>query len=181
MANRVKGVWFVTARRYLDEREPDVVARMLARMPPEHASAFREPAASAWYPEEALACTLRLLREETRTFRDERFAELMETMTLVGLSRFFRTVLGLSSLPFVLRRIPEMWKLIRRGEGRVNVETSAHGATIRYTQFPWFVDPNYPLLTLGSIRALVSASRASADVRVAHTADDALTVEVTYR
>lgn len=181
-SSEVKGAWFTSARRYLTESgQDDVAERMIARLEPPHLEAFRDPIASAWYPEETLATTLRILREETRAERDERFVQVMQGITHVGLNRFFRLVLDLSSADFVLRKIPVMWGHIRRGAGKVEVQTDPRGATIRYSEFPWFSDPNYRLLTVGSIRTLLVACNTSGDVRVGESFHDALTIEITYR
>ena len=47
-----------------------------------------------------------------------------------------------------------MWRQIRRGAGRVEVETLPGRCLIRYREFPYFDDPNYVLLTRGSLEAL---------------------------
>lgn len=166
MASEVKGVWFISARRFLEENgRGAVVDRVSARLPAQFRGAFTEPSASEWYPEEALAVTLRLLREEGGAARDDEFIALIEGITLVGINRFFRLLLSVASADFVLRKIPVMWDHIRRGDGRVVVETSTAGATIRYSMFPWFHDPVYPLMTLGSIRALLRVVGVHSEVR----------------
>lgn len=182
MGNEVKGVWFVSARRYLAETgQEDVARRMIERLDEPHRATFASPAPSDWYPEATLAETLRMLREETGAARDERFVALMQAITHVGINRFFRLVLSVSSADFVLRKIPVMWGHIRRGAGKVSVETGDRGATIRYSEFPWFDEPTYRLMTEGSIRALLAAVDVSADVRVGSFTRSSLLVNVTYR
>lgn len=182
MASEVKGVWFVTARRYLMESgQEDVIARMVARLDEPHRTTFATPSASEWYPEASLAATLQLLREECGSQREERYVALMEAITLVGINRFFRLVLAVSSADFVLRKIPTMWAHIRRGAGKVTVETDERGATIRYSEFPWFDEPTYRLMTEGSIRALLGAVNVAGDVRLGAFTRSTLVVNVTYR
>jgi hypothetical protein len=181
MTSEVKGVWFVSARRYLDEQKMHGVAdRILAKISAPHRAAFAEPGASEWYPEEALAETLRLLRHETRTGSDEQFTQLMEGITQVGINRFFRLLLSVASADFVLRKIPIMWHQIRRGDGQVQVTTDARGALIQYTEFPWFHDPVYPLMTLGSIRALLVVVGAPAHVSLGPSTRSSQQVLVSY-
>ena len=75
---------------------------------------------------------------------------------IIGVNRFFRVLLRLSSPAFVLRQTPTMWRQIRRGQGRGEVEPVPGGTLIRYRDFPWFDDVNYRLLAKGSLGAIVA-------------------------
>ena len=66
-----------------------------------------------------------------------------------------------------------MWTLLRRGVGRVVVQEGRGEAVVRYSEFPYFDDVHYRLLTVGAIRSLLNLCRAEnprVDV-LAHTRD----------
>jgi len=139
--SEVKGPWFVAMRAWLDANASgEVSARVLERMPAEHRGALREPLPSEWYPEEALASALAAVDAEIARGDREAFLALMEACTEIGLSRFFRVLLRISTPGFVLRQVPTMWRQIRRGAGEVEVVEQDGIAELRYRAFPWFED-----------------------------------------
>jgi hypothetical protein len=69
---------------------------------------------------------------------------------------FFRLLMRLGSPTLVLRKAPAMWNHIRRGAGHVAVEANEAGGVLRFTEFPYFRDLHYRLLTIGAVRALVT-------------------------
>lgn len=181
--SEVKGVWFVTARAYLVEHHGESVADEVAqRMSPAHRAALATPLASEWYPELALAEALAAMREVVARGRAAEFARLLDACTTLGIGRFFRVMLGLTSTTFVLRQVPTMWGQIRRGAGQVSVEQSDDSTLVRYAEFPWFKEDDYIVLTLESLRALTRvAARREPHVSLVERRRDALTVEIRHR
>ena len=163
--SEVKGVWFVTARAWVAGHGEDALGRVLLGMDPEWRPALTDPLTSGWYAEEALQQALRAMRRELSLEREHDFLRAMRECTEIGISRFFRALVRLSSPPFVLRQVPTMWRQIRRGAGRVEVETLAGRSIIHYREFPYFDDENYRLLTRGSLEALTSLTAPGRTVR----------------
>ncbi len=156
MSSEVKGVWFVTARSYvLAHGGAPALEALLGYMDREHHEAITEPLASAWYPERALGQALAGMRQTLAGGDASEFREIMEECTRIGVNRFFRVLIRVSAPAFVLRQVPTMWRMIRRGDGDVVVEPTAGGTLIHYSGFPCFDDANYRLMTKGSLAALV--------------------------
>ncbi len=168
MPSEVKGVWFVTARSYIERQfGSDTLDRIVDSIPREYRGAIEEPLASTWYPEEALQQALSAMHVELANADDKRFVEIVEESTREGVTRFFRVLLRVSTPGFVLRRVPTMWKQIRRGAGKVEVTVTDGDIVIEYTEFPYFEDKLYRLLTLGSLRGLVElATHRGADIQI---------------
>lgn len=178
-SSEVKGVWFVSLAKHLEGKgRRKVLDGTFARLSPTHP--LRDPIASAWYPERDLQMALVALREAAGGLSSDAFATLMSDVTEEGIGRFFRVVLGLASPGFVFKNIPVMWSRIRRGAGKVVVDVQPEAAVVRYTDFPWFADENYRLLTVGSLRTLQRVAGAKGAVEIVHRADDALTVKVSF-
>ena len=102
----------------------------------------------------------------------------MEGCTEIGVSRFFRVLLRLSTPGFVLRQVPTMWRHIRRGRGEVRVREEDGAFVLEYSDFPWFADPLYEHLTVGSVRALVRIATGKAPTIRAEGLGDRLTLWV---
>jgi hypothetical protein len=181
--SEVKGVWFVSMRAWLgDHASADERAAMLEAILSEYRPAFADPLVSEWYPEPMLASALYAAHRVLAEGDDERFVRIIEGCTEVGVNRFFRLLLRLSSVGFVAKLVPTMWKQIRRGVGEVHVETVGDEARIFYRRFPRFADPLYPLMTLGSLRALVRISTgAEPVVEIRDRGADFLTVAIGVR
>jgi hypothetical protein len=154
--SEVKGIWFVTARSYvLEEHGPERLAAMAAMMDERWRSVLREPLTSVWYPEQALSQALAAMCAVLANGSQDRFTRVVEDCTAVGVSRFFKVMLLVSSARFALRQVPTMWRHIRRGAGRVEVADRKTGTLVAYREFPYFDDPNYRSLTLGSLTAML--------------------------
>jgi hypothetical protein len=99
----------------------------------------------------------------------------------MAVHHFFRALLRLVPPATMLRKVPTMWGLIRRGAGRVVVDADETHAVVRYGEFPYFDDLNYRLLTLGAIRSLMTLCGATgARVELGAHTRDSLRVDVTY-
>jgi hypothetical protein len=181
--SEVKGVWFTTARRYILEMQggEELLAAVSHRVDRAYRELIVDPYPSEWYPERALQQAMHAMYAILAKNDDAVFIDHMEACTTLGVNHFFRALMRMSSPAAILKKTPAMWNHIRRGAGAVEVEADEAVATIRYTEFPYFRDPNYRLLTLGAVRALVRVC--GGDVRaldVVHYAWDAMTVRVTY-
>ncbi len=160
--SEVKGLWFVSARRLLAKRYGDeILAAVIAAMPPELRDAMAAPLPSEWYPEEALQEALRVVHQVVAMGSADRMLQLLEDCTLVGINHFWRTALRVASAEFSLRALPATWKHMRRGPGVLAVDVAKARGVIRYTRFPYFDDVNYRLLVLGAVGPLLSISTGS--------------------
>jgi hypothetical protein len=178
--SEVKGIWFDSARGWLTRHhDPSVLQRIERRVPSPYRGILVDPLTSQWYPEAALAEMLAALRAELTDGSEASFVQLIEQITLDGVGRFFRLVLALASPSFVLRKVPVLWARMRRGAGRVEVAAAAGAVRLRYREFPWFDDPNYRLMTVGTLVGICKAAGArTPQVTVVDWAPDALDVDV---
>jgi hypothetical protein len=179
----VKGVWFTTARRYVLERHgEDILARVAEEMPDAMRDALTAPLASHWYPEEALQHGMRAIHHVVADGDSDRFVAIMQACTELGVSHFFRALIRLGTPAMVLRKVPAMWKLIRRGPAAtIVVDADAARAVVSYADFPYFDDPNYRSLTVGSLRAVTwICARRMPRVEIVRHSRDALSVIVRY-
>jgi hypothetical protein len=186
-ASEVKGLWFVIGKRYvLETYGVRVLEECRTLLGERHGAALADPLPSQWYPEETLQQMLAVLDLVIARGDPNAFVKIIESCSLLAVNHFFRTLLRLVPPATMLRKIPTMWTLIRRGAGRVVVEAGDAHAVIRYSEFPYFDDVHYRLLTVGAIRSLLTLctgkSAESQDVRVeiADHSQDTLTVHVRW-
>jgi hypothetical protein len=180
--SEVKGVWFVVGRRYvLDQHGAAAFRECIALLGDRHGAALGSPLASHWYPEEALQQVLGVLDLVIARSDPDEFLRIVESCSLIAINHFFRTLLRLVPPATMLRKIPTMWTLIRRGVGRVVVEAAGHEAVVRYSEFPYFGDVHYRLLTVGAIRALLTLCGATnGRVEILSHSEDTLTVQARW-
>jgi len=180
--SEVKGLWFTVGRSYIVENYgPEILAACIERLGERHGLIFAEALPSEWYPEETLQQTLGVLDVVVARGDQREYLRLIEECSLIAVNRFFRALLRLVPPPTMLRKIPTMWTLIRRGAGRVAVEADDAGAIVRYSEFPYFEDVHYRLLTVGAIRALLTLCGARGGrVDVAEYTPDSITMDVRY-
>jgi hypothetical protein len=180
--SEVRGLWFTTAQKYvLDTAGAEALEAMVMRVERQYKEILTSPQPNEWYPERALQQALAAMHFVVTGGNDARFITAMEECTIQGVNRFFRMFLRLGSPATLLRKTPAMWSHIRRGAGNVDVTAGNTDARIKFTDFPYFRDPNYRLLTLGAVRALVTMSGARDPVVEMHGADyDWMTVDVRY-
>lgn len=181
--SEVKGIWFVAALDYARDAHGDARMRQLIETSRhKYADVYRNPVGSAWYPEEALQQLLTLLYDVLAQQHDSTFERIVEGCTEQGVNRLFQMLLRMSSPAFVLRHVPTMWRQIRRGPGQVVVENHDGHSVIRYSEFPWFWDKSYRLLTTASLRAIVRCCANEAPrVEVLDHTSDTLSVRLAYR
>lgn len=180
--NEVKGVWFVTARDYVAERHGQArLDAMVQRMGPQMGPTLADPAVSAWYPEGHLQAMLRALDAELAAGDPDRFVDEIVGCSEQGMGRFFRSLARLASPGFVLRQSPTTWKMLRRGPGTMQAQRVDGGTLIRYREFPYFHDPLYRLMAVGTVQSLVEVSTgARVAVEVAHWAASELDLAVSH-
>jgi len=179
VGSEIKGAWFVAARAWLEERGALETAATALNGDVRHA--LLEPIPAAWYPEEVLQEAMRGVRTAVVPSSDA-FVDAMDGCTVIGTSRFFRALLRVASPAFVLRQVPTMWRQIRRGDAKVAVMIDGDRARIQYSEFPYFSDENYRLLTEGSLRAVVrTCTGRDPKVTVLRSTADSLNVELRWR
>lgn len=162
LKSEVKGSWFVTGRNFIEREGGDaLLGRVEQHLGEDRRHCLRDPLPSEWYQEEDLQQVLAGVREELAGGSSGRFLKCMEGCTEIGINRFFRVVLRMTSARFALRQVPAMWKQIRRGAGHVAVRPEPDRMVLEYSQFPYFADENYRLLTQGSLAAVAVASTGS--------------------
>lgn len=180
--SEVKGLWFTVGRRYvLENHGEEMLAECVARLGDRHGPVFADPLSSAWYPEETLQQTLGVLSVVLAHGDNDRYVRIIEECSLLAVHHFFRALLRLVPPATMLRKIPTMWSLIRRGAGRVVVDADETHAVVQYSDFPFFDDLNYRLLTLAAIRSLMTLCGAlEARVELGPHTRDSLRVDVTF-
>jgi hypothetical protein len=180
--SEVKGLWFTVGRRYVLERYgQEMLDACVARLGERHGPVFADPLPSEWYPEETLQQTLAVLDVLVARGDQALYVDILEECSLLAVHHFFRALLRLVPPQTMLRKVPTMWTLIRRGVGRVTVEADETHAVVRYTEFPYFDDVHYRLLTLGAIRSLMTlCGTKHARVEIAGHTHDSLTIDVAY-
>jgi hypothetical protein len=157
--SKVKGAWFVTARRFALERYgEEALAQVIALMQPPHRRALERPLTSAWYEEEALKDSFAAARVVLAEGSDEKMLHLFEECARIGVSHFWRIALRVTSTEFAVRMLPATWRHMRRGPGTMTVDVNGRRAAVRYSHFPFFDDINYRLLVLGSLRQVLRMS-----------------------
>lgn len=181
--SEVKGAWFCSALDYARELHGDAqVDEWVAHSHPAYREVYANPIASAWYPEACFQEALSMLYERVAQENDRVFEKLIEGCTERGVNLLFRMLIRVSAPAFVLRRLPTMWRQIRRGAGHVDVMQEAGHSMVHYSEFPWFKDPLYRLLTVGSLRALVrTCTQESPRIEVLDYGVDQLSLRIAYR
>ncbi|MGH7296731.1 MAG: hypothetical protein ACRELB_17460 [Polyangiaceae bacterium] len=180
--SEVKGLWFTVGRRYiLESYGEETMAACVARLGDKHGATFAEALPSEWYPEETLQQTLGVLAVVVAQGDMELYTRIIEGCSLMAVHHFFRALMRLVPPATMLRKVPTMWGLIRRGAGRVAVAADETHGVVHYSEFPYFDDVNYRLLSLGAIRSLMSLCGApQARVELAGHTRSSLRVDVSY-
>ena len=180
--SEVKGLWFTVGRSYIVETYgQEMLDACVERLGERHGAIFAEALSSEWYPEETLQQTLGVLDVVVAHGDQREYVRMIEDCSLLAVNRFFRALLRMVPPPTMLRKIPTMWTLIRRGAGQVTVDADDAHAVVRYSEFPYFEDVHYRLLTIGAIRSLLTLCGARGGrVEIAEYTPDSLTADVRY-
>jgi hypothetical protein len=159
LRSEVKGIWFVTARRYvLQEHGDDVLHRFLAGVPAIWREEVADPIASRWYPEDMLRDSLEVFHAVVANGEDAAFSRAIERCSVLGVHWFVQMLVSIATPAYLLRLMPTTLALTRRGPVRVTVqvgEAAEKKATLRFTGQPYATDPRYMLSTPAIIRGVV--------------------------
>lgn len=157
---QVKGLTFDTARMHFCEQYGDEAWDLLMESLPRHTrKIFDEADFNEWYPEGEMRRFMHAVHEQLAHGDEQRFMEIVRGLALAGISRFFRMLLGLASARFVLRKVPVVWKRLRRGPAELRTELTDDGRVlIHYEDFRYCRDPIYRQLSMANCQALVQAA-----------------------
>ena len=157
MRSEVKGVWFVTAKRYLlEDYGPEMFDRYVAGVSEAHREWVREPAVSRWYPEEMMRDAMNSFYTVVARGNDAVFTAAMERCAVLGIHWFLQLLLSVTTPRYLLRLVPTALAQIRRGPVRVQIDAREDGATLRFTGQPYAGDLRYRLATPAIVRSLMS-------------------------
>jgi hypothetical protein len=147
----------------------------------ENARAMLDPLPSAWYAETTFQSALAAVSEEVCGRDPDRFVEFIEACTVLGINRFLRIILALSSPAYLLGKMPIFWSRHRLNNGKLEVEVGDRCARLHYSEFPFFDDRNYRLFVRGVLRKTVEvASGVRPEVTVRDYGRDRLVVDVFF-
>jgi hypothetical protein len=178
----VKGVWFVTARRYIVEEEGEAaLAAVAARMPAAERRVFGDALPSEWFPEPVFQRAMEAVQQELTGHDDARFLAFIEGSTELGVNTFFRVLLKIASPTFLMRQMPAAWGTHRRDGGTLDVDANEKGARLHYAGFPFWGDRNYRVSVQGVLRKVTElCTGVSPRVREVAYGSDWFDVEVAY-
>lgn len=141
--HEIKGSAFVTLQRWAAEERPAALEAFFAALPPTDREPVRGALPSTYHPE---ALHQRVLGAAFHAFADgdlTKYEVMIGACTLLGVQTFARLVLGFTSPTFLVRRLPALWGVLRRGPASLTVEQGPRSSLLRYRQFPFFDDPLY--------------------------------------
>ena len=157
MRSEVKGVWFLTAKRYLlEDHGPELFDRYVANVPEVHREWVRDPLASRWYPEDMMRDAMASFYVEVGQGSNAAFTAARERCALLGIHWFLQLLLSVTTPRYLLRLVPTALSQIRRGPVKVHIEARENGATLRFTGQPYAADLRYRLATPAIVRSLMS-------------------------
>jgi hypothetical protein len=154
--SEVKGVWFVTARRYvLEEYGQDAFERYVECTREASRDAICEPLASRWYPEETMRDALEAYHEGVCSRNDSRFSHAMEACAVLGTHWFLQMLVSVTTPRYFLRLMPTALRQLRRGPVRLDIDVRDSDATLRFMDHPYSDHPQYRLATPAIVRAVM--------------------------
>src|SRR3974390_36445 len=141
MRSEVKGVWFMTARRYLlQDHGEEAFERYVAAAPEASRGAMRDPVVSRGYPEETMRDAVTAFHAEIARGDDAAFTAAMERCAVLGVHWFVQLLLSVTTPRYLLRLVPAVIKQTRRGPVRCAVDVRDNAATLRFTGQPYAND-----------------------------------------
>lgn len=176
---QVKSLTFATMRsfapKYLGSDQYDAVRR---RIGVQTRALLDGAEPGHWIPEAAMREVLTAIHEGPLAGDDDGFVRFARALAHEGITRFMRIFLSLASARFVLKRVPVVWKRLRRNAGEVVVEVEGDRVAICYEGFPYFGTATYRLLSLANCQALAhAATRRFPSGTIADWSDDTLRLE----
>ncbi len=139
MRSEVKGIWFVTARRYiLSEYGQEAFDRYAAAVPEHIRADVIDPVVSAWYPEEMLRDALTAFHAEVAAGDDDVFSQAMERCSVLGVHWFVQILVSVATPEYLLRLMPATLRILaprtgagQRSDGRPLRDAALHGSALR--------------------------------------------------
>ena len=176
---QVKSLTFATLRsfapKYLGLEPYDAVR---GRIGVETRALLDDAEPGSWIPETAMHEVLTAIHEGPLAGDDDGFVRFARALAHEGITRFMRIFLSLASARFVLKRVPVVWKRLRRNAGEVVVTVEGERVGIRYEGFPFFGTATYRLLSLANCQALAHAATSRFPVgTIADWSEDTLLLE----
>lgn len=157
MRSEVKGVWFLTAKRYLlEDYGQEVFDRYAAGVSEAHRDWVRDPLASRWYPEDMMRDAMIAFYTEVAHGNDAVFSAAMGRCAVLGTHWFLQLLVSVTTPRYLLRLVPSALAQIRRGPVRVHIDARESSATLRFTGQPYADDLRYRLATPAIVRSLMS-------------------------
>ncbi len=184
MSSEVKGIWFVSLRGYVERTSgPDAWLEFCEHFTDGTRPLVRDALPSEWYPERLLQEQLGLMHGVLSGGDDGAFLRLVEDVSVSGIGRFFRILVGLGSPRFAVKQTPTLWRRLRRGpsSGYVTVTAGPRDAVLEVRGFSFLRDRNYRLTQVGTLRGLLQVVRAERrSVEVEDAGDDWMRIRMVY-
>ena len=148
----VKGVWFVTARRHILQEYGEAKLHAVSRAAREgNENVILEPLPSAWYHEDVFQDMMRAVMSEICSDDPHTFGQFLEECTVLGVNTFFRILLRITSVAFLMRKMPGLSKQYRRNDSVCTVDADEHRAILKWKAFPYFDDRNYRIFLVSQL------------------------------
>jgi hypothetical protein len=174
----VKGVWFVTTKRYVLETYDEGMLAAIARaVPEENRGALLDPLPSAWYHEDVFQQALRAVMEVVAHHDPAVFGDFIEACTVLGVNMFFRVMLRITSPAFLMRNMPTMFRQYRRNDWHCEAQADERHAVLTWRGCPYLADRTYRYFLVAVLlkcTELCSGQRPKVDI-LAHGPDSVTT------
>jgi hypothetical protein len=175
-----KGTFFITARRYLEQHDPECLPPLRKYLDPEWAHLLDDALATEWYPEAQLGCLLRGLRAELAPADPEAYIAHLDAINRLGINSFFSMLLRLTSPRFALNRSPRIAQLLHRGPFTSHVLHEEAGTLVVVDGFTQLRDRNYREQLASGLRVLVCLTGHECHSHVEHWDENTFRVRVTW-
>jgi hypothetical protein len=130
---RIKGVSFISTRRFVEKRGPDAWPGVLSAMPAEHRKIADEALAIGWYPMASYRSLLDAVDARLGDGKTSVMGLLGRFQAEHDLNLFYRIVLRFWSPAILIEKTAEMWgryhdtgvwTVVREGDHRVNASVA---------------------------------------------------------
>jgi hypothetical protein len=183
VGHEVKGIAFASVHHWLDETfGPPGVERLCRGLAPETAAAIRRPMPSVWYDEGVHADMLHGIYRDVCDGDETRYRQVIEAVTTIGLKRFARLILSMTTPAFVIHRLPTLWRILRRGPATVGVREVSGMFRVTYDHFEYFDDETYHGYLIAVVRAIILVpTEVKPDIVVSGFTPTRLTLQISLR
>ncbi len=175
----VKTLTFVTLREFLPEYFDEVrFAAIRAGLSRDARDVLDNAMPGLWTAEAHMCELMRVVYDTTLSRDDDAYSKFARALAACGISRFMKIFLSLASERFVLRKVPVVWRRLRRNAGSVTASVEGDRIELHYEGFPHFGRPFYRLLSLANCEALVfAATQRIPDGAIKAWSEDSLVLE----